>query len=386
MERALLLLTLFVTASWLVGCDNKPAATAAPPAPSVTVARPVQRVITEWDEYTGRFAALETVEVRARVSGFVDSIHFKEGQMVNRGDLLFIIDKRPYEIAVEQAKADVERAKAKLEVASLDVQRATPLVRSQSLTEREFDTRKAAERDAAGQVGSADAALKQAQLNLEWTEVRAPTTGRISDRRVDAGNLITGGQTGATLLTVIVSIDPIHFLFDGSEADFLRYLRLAAAGARPSSRDVQNPVSVRLADETDYTHQGRMDFVDNALNAKTGTIRGRAVFENKDGLLTPGFFGRLRLFGGEHDALLVPDSAIASDQSRKIIFTVAADGTVGTKLVELGPIVDGLRIIRSGLAATDRIVIEGVQRARPGQKVNPEDGKIEVTKPMADAR
>jgi RND family efflux transporter MFP subunit len=386
MARAFLLLSVFITASLLVGCDNKPPATAAPPAPSVTVARPVQKLITEWDEYTGRFAAVETVEVRARVSGFVDSIHFNEGQMVNRGDLLFIIDRRPYEIAVAQAKADVERAQAKLEVASLDVQRATPLVRSQSLTEREFDTRKAAERDAAGQVGSAEAALKQAELNLEWTEVRAPITGRISDRRVDAGNLITGGQTGATLLTMIVSIDPIHFLFDGSEADFLRYLRLAAAGARPSSRDVQNPVSVRLADETDYAHQGRMDFVDNVLNAKTGTIRGRAVFENKDGLLTPGFFGRLRLFGGEHEALLVPDSAIASDQSRKIVFTIAADGSVGTKLVELGPIVDGLRVIRSGLAATDRIVIEGLQRARPGQKVTPEDGKIEITKPVADAR
>jgi RND family efflux transporter MFP subunit len=386
MARAFLLLSVFITASLLVGCDNKPPATAAPPAPSVTVARPVQKLITEWDEYTGRFAAVETVEVRARVSGFVDSIHFNEGQMVNRGDLLFIIDRRPYEIAVAQAKADVERAQAKLEVASLDVQRATPLVRSQSLTEREFDTRKAAERAAAGQVGSAEAALKQAELNLEWTEVRAPITGRISDRRVDAGNLITGGQTGATLLTMIVSIDPIHFLFDGSEADFLRYLRLAAAGARPSSRDVQNPVSVRLADETDYAHQGRMDFVDNVLNAKTGTIRGRAVFENKDGLLTPGFFGRLRLFGGEHEALLVPDSAIASDQSRKIVFTIAADGSVGTKLVELGPIVDGLRVIRSGLAATDRIVIEGLQRARPGQKVTPEDGKIEITKPVADAR
>jgi RND family efflux transporter MFP subunit len=386
MVRAFLLLSVFITASWLIGCDNKPAATVAPSAPSVTVARPVQKLITEWDEYTGRFAAVETVEVRARVSGFVDSIHFKEGQMVNRGDLLFIIDKRPYEIAVEQAKADLERAKAKLEVASLDVQRATPLVRSQSLTEREFDTRKSAERDAVGQVGSAEAALKQAELNREWTEVRAPTTGRISDRRVDAGNLITGGQTGATLLTVIVSTDPIHFVFDGSEADFLRYLRLAAAGARPSSRDVQNPVSVRLADETDYTHQGRMDFVDNALNAKTGTIRGRAIFENKDGLLTPGFFGRLRLFGGEHEALLVPDTAIAADQSRKIVFTVAADGTVGTKLVELGPIEDGLRVIRSGLAATDRIVIEGLQRARPGQKVTPEDGKIEITKPVADAR
>src|SRR5258707_480690 len=176
MERALLLLSLFVTASWLVSCDNKPAATAAPPTPSVTVARPVQKLITEWDEYTGRFAAVETVEVRARVSGFVDSIHFKEGQMVNRGDLLFIIDKRPYEIAVEQAKADVERAKAKLEIASLDVQRATPLVRSQSLTEREFDTMQSAERDAGCHVGSAEAAMKQAELNLEWTEVRAPTS------------------------------------------------------------------------------------------------------------------------------------------------------------------------------------------------------------------
>ena len=193
--------------------------------------------------------------------------------------------------------------------------------------------------------------MKQAELNLEWTEVRAPISGRISDTRVDAGNLITGGQVGATLLTVIVSIDPIHFVFDGSEADFLRYQRLAAAGARPSSRDVQNPVSVRLADETDYKHHGRMDFVDNVLNPKTGTIRGRAIFENKDGLLTPGFFGRLRLFGGEREALLVPDSAIASDQASKIVFTVADDGTVGTKRVELGPIVDGLRVIRSGLAA-----------------------------------
>src|SRR5262245_40645753 len=386
MTRALFPSALLLTAHILVGCDSRPVTNAAPPAPPVTTASPLKKAITEWDEYTGRFAAVETVEVRARVSGFIDSVNFKEGQIVRQGDLLFVIDRRPYELAVEQAKADVERAKAKLEIASLDVQRATPLLRSQSLTEREFDTRKSTERDAAGQVGSAEAALKQAQLNLEWTDVRAPTTGRISDRRVDAGNLITGGQSGATLLTVIVSIDPIHFVFDGSEADFLRYLRLAAAGARPSSRDVQNPVSVRLADEADYAHQGRMDFVDNVLNAKTGTIRGRAVFENKDGLLTPGFFGRLRLFGGEHEALLVPDSAIASDQSRKIVFTVAADGTVGTKLVELGPIVDGLRVIRSGLAATDRIVIEGLQRARPEQKVIPEDGKIEPTKPMADAR
>ncbi len=378
MRRGILLSFLLLAVHVLFGCDSKPAGSSAPPPPSVTVALPLQKTIAEWDEYTGRFAAVETVEVRARVSGFIDSIHFKEGQVVEQGDLLFVIDPRPYRNAVEQARADVERAKAKLEIATLDVQRAAPLVRSQTLTEREFDTRRSTERDAAAQVASLEAALKQAELNLEWTEVRAPISGRISDKRVDAGNLITGGQTGATLLTVIVSTDPIHFVFDGSEADFLHYLRLAAAGARPSSRDVQNPVSVRLADEAEYKHQGRMNFVDNALNSKTGTIRGRAVFDNKDGLLTPGFFGRLRLFGGQHEALLVPDSAIASDQSSKIVFTVAEDGTVGAKRVELGPIVDGLRVIRSGLAPTDRIVIDGLQRARPGQKVTAELGKIEA--------
>ena len=378
MVRAVLLVALLLTSHLLAGCDGKPAAGAAPSPPAVIVAQPLQKKITEWDEYTGRFIAVETVEVRARVSGFIDAIHFKDGQIVKQGDLLFVIDPRPYKIAMEQAKADVERTQARLQIAAADVERALPLVRSQTLTEREFDTRRSIQREAAGAVAAAEAALKQAELNLEWTEVRAPIAGRISDRRVDRGNLISGGQTGATVLTVIVSLDPIHFVFDGSEADFLRYQRLAAAGGRPSSRDVQNPVSVRLADETDYKHQGRMDFVDNALNPKTGTIRGRAIFENKDGLLTPGYFGRLRLFGGEHEALLVPDSAIASDQASKIVFTVADDGTVGTKRVGLGPIVDGLRVIRSGLAATDRIVIEGLQRARPGQKVKAEDGKIET--------
>jgi len=362
-----------------MGCgDSKSTAPAAQSLPSVTVAHPLHKAITEWDEYTGRFAALATVEVRARVSGFINSIHFKDGQIVKQGDLLFVIDPRPYALAIEQAKADMERAQAKLQIATLDVERATPLARTQTLTAREFDTRKSTEREAAGAVAATEAALKQAQLNLEWTEVRAPISGRISDRRVDAGNLVTGSQTGATLLTVIVSLDPIHFVFDGSEADFLRYTRLAAAGARPSSRDVQNPVSVRLADETDYKHQGRMDFVDNTLNPKTGTIRGRAIFDNKDGFLTPGYFGRLRLFGGEHDALLVPDDATASDQASKIVFTVADDGTVGTKKVELGPIVNGLRVIRSGLLPTDRIVVEGLQRVHPGQKVKAEDGKIET--------
>jgi membrane fusion protein, multidrug efflux system len=378
MIRIVLLSSLILIANVLAGCDSKPTSGSAPSPPTVTVSPPLKKSITEWDEYTGRFIALETVEVRARVSGFIDSVHFKEGQIVKKDDLLFVIDQRPYQIAVEQAKADIERAQAKLDIATQDVNRATPLVQSQTLTEREFDTRKSIQRDAAGQLGSANAARKQAELNLEWTEVRAPIAGRISDKRVDAGNLISGGQTGATLLSVIVSIDPIHFVFDGSEADFLHYLRLAAAGTRPSSRDAPNPVAVRLADETEYAHQGRMDFVDNAINPKTGTIRGRAVFDNKDGFLTPGLFGRLRLFGGTHDALLIPDSAIASDQASKIVFTVAEDGTVGTKRVDLGPIIDGLRVVRSGLAPTDRIVIDGLPRARPGQKVKAEDGTIKA--------
>jgi RND family efflux transporter MFP subunit len=380
MTRIVLLGSLVLIANVIAGCDRKPTSGSAPP-PSVTVSYPLQKSITEWDEYTGRFTPLETVEIRARVSGFIDSVHFQEGQIVKKDDLLFVIDQRPYQIAVEQAKADIQRAQAKLDIATDDVNRATPLVQNQTLTEREFDTRKSVQRDAAGQLASANAALKQAQLNLEWTEVRAPIAGRISDKRVDAGNLISGGQTGATLLSVIVSIDPIHFVFDGSETDFLHYLRLAAAGTRPSSRDAPNPVAVRLADETEFTHMGRMDFVDNAINPKTGTIRGRAIFDNKDGFLTPGFFGRLRLFGGTHDALLIPDGAIASDQANKIVFTVAEDGTVGTKRVELGPIIDGLRVVRSGLAPTDRIVIDGLPRARPGQKVTAEDGTIKAAAP-----
>ena len=221
MTRLLPLSAVLLAAFALAGCDSKPAAN-EPQLPVVTVSRPLEKRITEWDEYTGRFVAVKTVEVRARVSGFINSIHFKDGQVVKQGELLFIIDERPYRLAVDQAKADLERARSRYDVATLDLDRATPLLRSQAVTEREFDTRRATQREAAGSVSAAEALLKQAELNLEWTEVRAPIDGRISDRRVDAGNLITGGQTGATLLTSIVSIDPIHFLFDGSEADFLR--------------------------------------------------------------------------------------------------------------------------------------------------------------------
>jgi membrane fusion protein, multidrug efflux system len=378
MTRTVQWCSLLLFGHSLCSCDSPPVAKPVQVPPSVTVSRPLQKNITEWDEYTGRFVAVDTVEVRARVSGFINSIHFKDGQLVKQGDLLFVIDPRPYQIAVEQAKAEIERARARLQIATADVKRALPLAQSQTLTQLEFEMRQSVQHEAAGSVTSLEAALKRAELNLEWTEVRAPISGRISDRRVDAGNLVAGGEISATLLTVVVSIAPIHFIIDGSESDFLRYQRLAAKGARQLSRDVQNPVSVRLADETEYRHHGRMNFVDNVLNQRTGTIRARAIFENKDGLLTPGYFGRLRLYGGESNALLIPDGAIASDQASKIVFTVADDGTVVIKRVELGPIVDGLRVIRSGLAATDRIVIDGLQRARPGQKVTPEDGDIEV--------
>jgi len=378
MTRGVFLGFLLVIAHGLVGCDGKPDASSASPPPAVTVAQPLQKTITEWDEYTGQFAAVARVEVRPRVSGFIDFIHFKDGDVVKQNDLLFTIDQRPYKFAAAQARADLQRAQAKLEIADLDYQRALPLVRNQTMTEREFDTRRSTQKDAAASVASAEAILQQAQLNLEWTEVRAPIAGRISDRRVDAGNLIVGGSSGATLLTTIVSIDPVYFVFDGSEADFLHYLRLAAAGARPSSRDAPNPVAVRLSDEDDFKHEGRMDFVDNAVSTKTGTMRARAIFPNKDGLLTPGFFGRLRLFGGEHESLLVPDGAIASDQSNKIVFIVADDGTVGVKRVELGPIVDGLRVVRTGLESRDAVVIDGLARARPGQKVRAESGSIQA--------
>lgn len=379
MYRGLFAALLLLGAHVLAGCDSKPAANAAPPPPPVTVSRPLQKSIVQWDEYTGRFTAASSVEIRARVSGFIDSVHFQDGQLVNQGDRLFVIDPRPYRLSVDQASADLERAKARLEIATLDVERATPLAQTQALTARELDTRRSTQRDATAQVASAAATLKQAQLNLEWTEVRAPISGRISDKRVDPGNLISGGQNGATLLTVIVSIDPIHFIMDGSEADFLRYKRLSTSGRQPSFREVESQLQVKLADETEFKHVGRMDFIDNVLNPKTGTIRARATFANKDGLLTPGYFGRARLFVGQQDALLVPDSAVASDQSRKIVFTVAEDGTVGTKLVELGQMAEGLRVIRSGLAPTDRIVIDGLQRARPGSKVKAEDGKITPT-------
>ena len=350
----------------------------APPPPAVTVSPPVAKKITEWDEYTGRFEAAETVEVRARVAGFIDKVNFQDGQNVKKGDLLYSLDKRPYAIAVDAAKAEVSKAKAAIAFNESEVARVEPLIKTGSATARDAEQRKANLQQAVAQVDAANAAQKNAELNLEWTEVRAPGSGRISNTKVNAGNLVAGGSTGATLLTTIVSIDPIRFVFDASEADYLRYSRLSASGERASSRTAANPVRVKLADESSWDRAGKMDFVDNQVNTHSGTIRGRAIFDNKDGFLTPGTFGRLRLYGGETDALLVPDGSIVADQATKTVLTVGPEDKVVGKPVVLGPIIDGLRVIRSGLLPTDNVIISGLANpfVRQGVKVVPNMGEI----------
>lgn len=352
-----------------------------PPKIPVTVAAPLEKRITQWDEYSGRFEAVASVEVKARVSGFIDKVHFKDGQIVAPGDLLFTLDQQSFEIAVESAKADVAKTDAQVVQTGADVERAEPLVKSRTISGQVYDTRRANLAVAEASKQAAEATLKSAQLNLKWTEIRAPIGGRISDKKVDTGTLISGGSAPSpTLLTTIVSLDPIHFVFDASESDYLRYSRLNASGDRPSSRDVSNPVRIKLADETDFTHEGRMNFVDNQLSARSGTLRGRAVLDNKSGLLTPGVFGRMQLFGGDSDALMIPDTAVISDQAKKIVFTVNAEDTVVATPITLGPIVDGLRVVKSGLDKNMKVVIEGIANpaVRPGAKVAPQAGTVKA--------
>ncbi len=349
---------------------------AAPPALPVTVATPLAKKIAIWDEFWGRLEAVERVEVRPRVSGYIERVHFSEGAFVKAGDLLFTLDKRPFEIALEAAKADISRLEAQLELARSDFERAEPLARTKFLSDQVLAQRRAQLGATEAQLSASRAHVKAAALDLEFAEVRAPITGRISDRKVDAGNLVTGGVSGAMLAT-IVSIDPIHFVFDVSESDYLRYSRLYLSGERTSG-EKGIPVRMKLSDESGFDHEGRMDFVDNALNERSATVRARAIFDNKNGFLTPGVFGRLELYGGELAGLLVPDAAVLSDQARKIVLTVDAENTVVATPVVLGPISDGLRVIKSGLKGDERVIIEGVANpmVRPGVKVAPEAGTI----------
>ncbi|MEN5081757.1 efflux RND transporter periplasmic adaptor subunit [Bosea sp. TWI1241] len=353
----------------------------APPAPPVSVSEPLAKRIVNWDEFTGRFEASEQVEVRARVSGFLDKVHFRDGDLVKAGDLLFTIDQRPYALAVDAARAEVARAKAQVDLTQNEVERAEALTQNRTITARDIDQRRANLNSALASHQAAEANLKTAELNLEWTQVKAPLTGRLSNRRVDVGNLIAGGQSGATLLTTIVAVSPIYFTFDLSEADYLRYSRLASLRRESTDQSEKGtPAMVRLADEREWTRKGSVDFIDNALNARSATIRGRTVFANQDQFLTPGTFGRMRLFAGEGDALLVPDSAIVSDQARKILLTVGPDNKVVPKPVELGQMAYGLRVVRSGLDAKDKVIVNGLANpmVRPGAAVTPNPGEIKA--------
>jgi RND family efflux transporter MFP subunit len=359
------------------GCRSS-VETAVPQAPAVVVATPLVVRITEWDEYPGRFEATDRVEVRARVDGYLDSIHFRDGAEVKAGQLLFIIDPRPYEAALEGARADVVRAQTRLELATTDLVRGEALFAIKGISQEDFDRRTQARKEAEAALLVARAAERAAALNVEFTRVRAPIGGRISENLVSVGNLVSGGEAGSTVLTTIVAIDPIQFVFDASESDYLKYSRLNASGSRPISRDTPNPVRIRLLDETAFTRLGHMDFVDNRLDQTTGTIRGRALVPNPDAFLTPGQFGRLQVLGsGEFDALLVPDSAILTDQSHRFVWVVGENNMPEQRVIEPGGLERGLRIVRAGLERSDRLVINGMQRVRPGAPVAPTKGRVE---------
>jgi len=340
-----LIVLLAVTLS---GCGDKPAQPAAAAAPPVTVAQPTKRTVTDWDEFTGRFDAVEEVQVRSRVGGFVTNVEFKDGDMVHAGDLLYIIDSRPFEAVATQADGQLADARAKAELAKRELDRGLNLVQTSAVSEQVVDQRRQALQAAHAAETIAEGALKAAQLNVEFTHVVAPITGRISRHLVSIGNLVQGSDNGtSTLLTSIVSLDPIYIYFDMDEATYLRNNKLYFEGKRPSSRETANPVQVTLTGETKPSHDGKVDFLDNRLDVSTGTLRGRAVIPNKDLSILPGQFGRVRLIGSApYEALLIPDTAIATDQSRKIVLVVKDDNTVEARPVVLGPLDDGLRVIR----------------------------------------
>ena len=348
-----------------------------PPAPAVTVSAPVQRDLASWTTFTGQFSAVDYVEIRAQVSGYLTEIHFTDGQIVHKGDLLFVIDPRPYEITLQQAAAQVLTAASSLDLANQEIVRTTELHRRDFASGELLDQRVQAQRAAQATLDQAKAAVRSAQLNLEFTHITAPLTGRISSHRASIGNLIGGGQSGVTptLLTTIVSLDPIYLDFDMSEGDYLAYQRYLHG--QHGQGPIDHTVQASLSDEQTWTRRGQLDFVDNQMDRSSGTIHARATLPNADLFIAAGQFARLRLpTSAARPTLLVPDSAVSTDQSRKLVMTVAPDGSVVPKPVEVGPLSGGLRIIKAGLSPTDQVIINGLMRARPGTKVTPQPGSI----------
>jgi RND family efflux transporter MFP subunit len=361
-------LTLSAGALLLAACSSSAQEATAPPVMPVTVAQPLVEQVVDWDDYVGRFEAVQEVEVKPRVTGYLQRVHFTDGQYVRAGQTLFTVDARPAEAQLDQARAQVARAEATLVNARTELGRSQALARSEAASREEVEQRQAAVRAGQADVSAARAVVRAQQLNVSFTRVVAPISGRVSERLVDAGNSVSADQT---VLTRIVSTSPIHFAFQGSEALLLKYQREKAGSIQGT------PVRIRLQDESSYVHAGRLDFVDTSINTGAGTIRARAVVANPDGFLKPGMFGHMRLRGSQaYTGMLIPDSAVITDAARKVAYVVARNGTVSAKPVVLGPLLGELRVIRSGLRAEDRVIIDGVQRARPGATVQPKPGRI----------
>jgi len=424
--RALRLFTLLLVAGpWLTlaGCGgNAPQDKQPRPPAEVAVALPVVSPIVEWDPYTGRLEAIESVEVRARVDGYLVGHYFEEGQTIEAGALLFLIDPRPYDAALAEAEAALLQAQAaaveaksgvtqqtaqrgqvaaRLDLAQRRVKRSQPLVPSGAITQDDFDILQSEQRQSQADLKAADATIESAKasfqaalaaiesakaqretarLNLEYTRITAPISGRISRRYASKGNLISGGSLGSTLLTTIVSLNPIHCYFDANERALLKYTRLSNKGERESSREAKNPVRMSLVDEQGFPHHGHMDFVDNRVDQQTGTIRGRAIFPNDDLVLSPGMFARVRIpASGKYDALLIPDAAIGSDQADQFVFVVGKENRVTRRVVQLGPMAKGMRIVHSGLEPTERIVVGGLQRVSEGEQITPVEQTLEAS-------
>ena len=371
-KPALTLSVLAVVSATLSACARNEAATnaAAPPPPEVTVAQVISKPVTEFDEFTGRFEAIERVEVRPRVSGYISSVNFTEGSEVKKGDVLFVIDQRPYAADLKHAQAALAQAKSQLALAKSEKVRAANLLAQHAISQEEFDTRSSSDEQAQANVQLAEANLDTAQLNMTYTRVTAPINGRISRANITLGNLVTNGQT---LLTTVVSLDPIYVRFDDDEQAYLRSVKEARDRAAGGSKEVAAPVLVGLADEGGFPHPGVIVFQDNEVDPQTGTIRTRAKLDNHDRAFTPGLFARVRLLGDKkYDALLINDSAVGTDQTVKYVLVVGADNKVEYRPVKLGPVIDGLRVVREGLKVNDTIVVNGLQRVRPGSPVTPQ--------------
>ena len=377
---ALAALAVLALAYWFIGGGRQPAQ-AMPPA-QVAVATPLQRTILEYDEFTGRFDASRTVEIRPRVSGQLQAIHFRDGDYVRAGQLLFTIDQRPFQAALAEARARAAAARTEAALAAAQLSRAERLLSRGFVARDDYDTRRAAERSAVSNIAALDAVVRQRALDLEFTRVRAPISGKISYRRLDPGSLVAGGEGGgATLLTTINAVDPVYFTFDVSEALQLKAQRDRAAGAAGLQT-----VEIRLQDEPDYRWRGQVDFTDNGIDPNSGTIRARAVVANPQGFLTPGMFGSMRLSTGRPVvALMVPDSAVQTDQAGKMVMTIGKNGQPSPVPVTVGPVIDGLRVIRSGLAPDAKVIIRGHQRIMPGVPIEAKMARItpEPAKPGA---